>query len=215
MNLPASLLTARTEPCRSAVSQRVHRACGPNAQNYPPIGCRQWRFQREAILRWLGVGESSQIPEEKFLAAATAATGAYRFAAPVVQREGGRDREKAILIHDIEGTGGSKCVERTETQLAGEVALFRCRDRFGAVGANFELLNFSVSPAISPNIVVDDYWELHITGAAAGAEIELAYTLNGGSIGYFTEGYADANGNFQDLQEVTSASLGYWTMSGT
>lgn len=66
-------------------------------------------------------------------------------------------------------------------------------------------------PAISPNIVVDDYWELHITGAAAGAEIKLAYTLNGGSIGYFTEGYADANGNFQDLQEVTSASLGYWT----
>ena len=71
----------------------------------------------------------------------------------------------------------------------------------------------STDTSITPNFVAGDYWALNLSGAAAYAEIKLGYILNGGSVQYYTQGYADASGNYTANAQETTASLGSWQVT--
>jgi hypothetical protein len=65
--------------------------------------------------------------------------------------------------------------------------------------------------AITPQLVVGDYWTLNITGAAPSAAVVLQYTENGGPVSYFTLGYTNGSGNYFESEQETNASVGVWT----
>jgi hypothetical protein len=70
----------------------------------------------------------------------------------------------------------------------------------------------STDVAITPQMVVGDYWTLTISGAAANAAIVLQYTENGGSTQYFTlADTTDGSGNYSGSAQVSNASLATWT----
>jgi hypothetical protein len=69
----------------------------------------------------------------------------------------------------------------------------------------------SSNSAITPNIVVDDYWTLNISGAPPSVSVVLALTKNGGSLQYTTVGNTDGSGNYYQTAQVTNGSLGTYT----
>jgi hypothetical protein len=65
--------------------------------------------------------------------------------------------------------------------------------------------------AITPDMVVEDYWTLSISGAAPSAPIVLALTKNGGALQYYTLAYTDGNGNYSRSEQVFNDSVGTYT----
>lgn len=69
----------------------------------------------------------------------------------------------------------------------------------------------SSNTVITPNIVVQDYWALSISGAAPYASIDLHLTENEGSMQVYHLANAGSNGQYNQSAQVTSASVGRYT----
>lgn len=72
--------------------------------------------------------------------------------------------------------------------------------------------------AITPSFVVDDYWQLNISGAPAGASIVWAFIENGVGWQYYTLANTDSSGNYSQSAQETLGSLGIyrgqWQVNG-
>ena len=69
----------------------------------------------------------------------------------------------------------------------------------------------SSNSLITPNFVVGDYWTLNISGAPANAPIVWAFSLNHGTVEYYTLGYTNSSGAYTQSAQETTGSLGVYS----